>query len=95
MQAIIKAVKRVSFLQTCLLVALATVSFNVFAHHHCYRNYVYVGNPTRPNTIWVPMQCGCARDGYFIKYIDEPTCADVYWNCDRWQPRAYRVVGSR
>jgi len=89
MQAIIRMVKGISFLKTCLFIVLTTLSFSVFAH-----GYVYVGNPMRPDTIWVPADCGCWHGGYYIKYIDRPTCRDIYWNGDHWQPKAYRVVGS-
>lgn len=92
--------KTKTWLTSCCFVILATMSVSSFA--------MYVGNPTRPDTIVVPAHCenGCWRETYYVKYLNPPVkCGDVRWvegSYDRsgnwvpahWQPRAVTVVGS-
>jgi hypothetical protein len=73
-------------IKTCLLIFLASVSFNAFA--------VYLGNPVRPNTIWVPGTACC--DGYYLEVLDSTCCLNATWdcNCNRWIIPHFRVVGG-
>lgn len=97
--------KLTSTLKACAVVVIASVSFGAYAGS-CDET-VYVGNPSRPDTIWIPGHCGkgCWHQGYYMKYIDSPTCKNIYWQqgyYDRrgnyieghWQPLRYTVVGS-
>lgn len=105
------AVALVSLVKTSVFIALGTMVFSsAFAWHSSYygsRDEIYLGNPTRPNTIWVPAHCekGCWKEGYYVKFLTPPTCRDVAWvdgAYDRdgnwiqahWKVRGARVVGS-
>lgn len=70
--------KYVKPLKSCLLFVLAAVAFNVYAYNP---NAMYLGNPNRPDTVWQPAHCehGCWREGYYIKFLKQPTCHDVVW----------------
>lgn len=43
----------------------------------------YVGNPNRPDTIWIPAHCqnGCWNEGYFLKIMNPEcvNCTDLVW----------------
>lgn len=91
--------KMITAVKSCLFLALATLSFGALADG-CRASYcsdpVYVGNPNRPDTIWVPghyAQNGCWKEGYYIKYY-RPVCnGEVVWNGDHYDyARPYRVV---
>lgn len=93
--------KLMTFIKTCTLIALATLSFNALA------GSIYVGNPTRPYTIWIPGHYvhGCWKEGYYVKYLNPPVCCkNVTWvegHCDgcghyipaHFEPRNVVVVG--
>lgn len=92
--------KMLTAVKSCLFLALATVSIGASAHRACDGGMgcdpVYVGNPDRPDTIWVPghyAQNGCWKDGYYIKFY-RPVCnGEVVWNGDHYDyARPYRVV---
>lgn len=97
-----KASKLKSIAKACTFVALAAMSFSTFAYP------MYVGNPTRPDTIWVPGQCehGCWREGHYVKFINPPIdCTNVVWVDSRYDangnyipahfvPRHTVIVGS-
>lgn len=86
-------------LKVGLLFVLASLSFSAFAHYNncgCC-DCVYVGNPTRPYTVWIPEHCRnrCYVPGHYVKYINPPVCCkNVYWNCDHWQPTNVAYVGD-
>jgi hypothetical protein len=85
-------------LKSCILIALAASTVNVYA--------MYLGNPDRPNTVWVPGHCasnGCWVEGHYLKFMHQPSCHDVAWvdgQYDRngnwipahWQVRAYVIM---
>lgn len=87
--------KFISPLKTCLFVALTVIASNVFAY-----GPMYLGNQNRPDTVWQPPHCqnGCWREGYYIKFLSQPTCRDVVWidgQYDRhgnWIPAHFRVL---
>lgn len=62
-----------SAFKACFVIILAAVSFNASA------GSMYVGNPTRPDIIWVPghYRHGAWVEGYYIKYNKEVCCRDV------------------
>lgn len=62
-----------AFVGKLLFVVLATLSFNSFA--------MYVGNPNRPDTIWVPGECrhGCWAEGHYIKFMTPVHEGDLVW----------------
>src|SRR5262245_29904976 len=68
--------KLISPLKACVFVALATMTFGAYAG--CVS---YVGNPTRPNTIWVPGHCvnGCWVHGHYYKILTPVREADLVW----------------
>ncbi|MFZ2314603.1 MAG: hypothetical protein WAW86_02950 [Gammaproteobacteria bacterium] len=81
---------------------LASLSFNALAGD------IYLGNPSRPNTIWLPghYSHGCWVEGYYVKYINPPVdCSHVVWvngGTDKYgyyvpahyEPRYTIIVGS-
>lgn len=64
MKATLVTRKLLTLVKSCIFIALATISFNAFAD-----DTMYVGNPSRLNTIWVPGHCkhGEWVNGYYIK----------------------------
>lgn len=78
-----------SVLKSALFLILATFALNAFA-----TNGIYLGNPSRPDTVWVPDHCvnGCWVDGYYLKVLSPLYCNDVVWVGDHYQLRHYRVV---
>lgn len=82
-----------SALKSCLLVALAATTVNVYAGWFDSPT-VYVGNPHRPNIVWQPSytRCGCWNHGYYVKFMRQPTCGDVCWTQGHYRVRYYRVV---
>jgi len=87
-----KTSKKVMFaLKSGMLIGLSAAAFNVSAY--C-SDAVYLGNPDRPDTVWQPASCvnGCPHEGYFIKFINQPTCRDVRWDCDHFRVPRYVVV---
>lgn len=90
--------KVITAVKSCLFVGLATLSFGAAASYcggaSCER--VYVGNPDRPNTVWVPghySKSGCWKEGYYIKFY-RPVCqGEIAWVNDHYDyARPYRVV---
>lgn len=73
----------VTLTKISLFAILAVVSFSAQA--------MYVGNPNRPNTIWVPGECknGCWREGYYMQF---KTC--VRSDELNWIPGHYDVRGN-
>jgi hypothetical protein len=73
-------------LKSCIFICLAGISLTVFAFYPYYPNSyddtLYLGNPIRPNTIWVPARCenGCMAGGHYVKFLYAPQSKrDVYW----------------
>lgn len=86
------------------VLGLAVVSINANA------SVGYVGNPERPDTIWIPAHCdkGCWNEGYFLKLMNKEcvNCSDMVWvegmndRYGNWIPahyelKRYTVVNSR
>lgn len=61
-------------IKTSLFLALSLLSFNALA-------YMYLGNPTRPDTIWVPTHCegGCVVQGHYLKFLTPVNEGQVVW----------------
>jgi dTDP-4-dehydrorhamnose 3,5-epimerase-like enzyme len=59
-------------LKACLFIILASMTFGAYA---------YVGNPTRPDTIWVPAHCahGCWVEGHYLKILTCVNNANLVW----------------
>lgn len=70
-----------------LILVLSAITINGYA--------MYLGNPHRPGTVWQPAHCegNCWRDGYYIKFLDQPCCRDVTW-VDGHYDRSGNWVGS-
>lgn len=91
-----------TLVKVSMVAVLASLSFSAFAGD------VYVGNPNRPNIIWLPghYSQGHWVDGYYVKYINPPVdCMHVAWvesGVDRhgdyipahYEPRYTKIVGS-
>ncbi len=85
-----------------IVAALASLSFSAFA------GSIYVGNPNRPNTVWIPAHYshGYWVQGYYVKYINPPvSCRNLTWvnsGVDKhgyyvpahYEPRYTRIVAS-
>ena len=80
-----------------IFIALAAVSFNVLAGER-EGPMVYVGNPSRVDTIWVPGHCnsaGCYQPGYYIKFMQPVGAEDLMWitgqydTCGNYVPGHY------
>lgn len=97
------ASKLFSLVKVSVFAVLASLSFNALAVD------MYLGNPSRPNTVWLPGHYnshGCWVEGYYVKYINPPVdCSHVVWvngGTDKYgryvpahyEPRATVVVGS-
>lgn len=91
-------------LKVCVLLGLAVVSLNAKA------DVGYVGNPHRPDTIWIPAHCqgGCWNEGYYLKIMNPEcvNCSDLVWvegmndRYGNWMPahyelKRYVVINSR
>ncbi|HVE44162.1 MAG TPA: hypothetical protein VNC84_03395 [Gammaproteobacteria bacterium] len=77
--------------KSSIFIALATISFNVFAEK------VYLGNPTRPDTVVVPAHCdrhGCWHEVSYMKVLGCADCAHATWAGDHWELHHYVVVGG-
>lgn len=71
-------IKVFSLFKTCLFLALSAVTINGFA---C-ADAMYLGNQNRVDTVWQPPHCGrdgCFHEGYYIKFLCQPTCRNVVW----------------
>ncbi len=71
------AKKLLTPLKVCALLGLAVVSLSAKA------DVRYVGNPVRPDTIWIPAHCekGCWNEGYFLKILHPEcvNCSNLVW----------------
>lgn len=80
-----------------LFLVLTALAANVYAYNP---NAMYLGNPNRPDTVWQPPHCdhGCWREGYYIKFLSQPTCRDVVWvdgmydRSGNWIPAHFKVL---
>ena len=68
-------VKITTILKISACFVLTSLSFNLFAGE------VYIGNPVRPHTIWVPGQCsgGCWVKGHYLKALSPVYCDNLVW----------------
>lgn len=63
---------------------------------------MYVGNPNRPNTIWVPghYENGCWKDGYYMKFMcPQIRREQLVWmqpenGKGHWMPANYIIVNA-
>lgn len=84
------------FIKSLLFFSLTFISFSASA--------LYLGNPNRPNTVWVPghyVHGCCWVDGYYMKYMNPPVSPEeVVWvepyhgRQGHWMPREYVIVNS-
>jgi hypothetical protein len=63
---------------------------------------IYVGNPNRINTIWVPGHCvhGVWEDGYYLHFLQNIGPEDLIWimgqydTCGNWVPGHWYFEGA-
>lgn len=93
--------KMMTAIKSCIFLALATASVGAMAGTcGCYNRTcddpIYVGNPNRPDTIWVPghyTQSGCWKEGYYIKFNRTVCNGEVVWMGDHYDyAHPYRPV---
>jgi len=81
-------------IKSLLFLALIFFSFTASA--------MYIGNPHRPNTIWVPGHYvnGCWMEGYYMKFVNPVIPGQLVWvaasngHSGYWMPTRFIIINS-